>query len=65
MDETLELKAALATLLDHMADQGHGGLMQHANCQACLDTRRAYQLLGLDYEWVEVPTVAMLPVAAA
>ena len=59
MDEVLELKAALGTLLEHMADQGHGGLYQHSDCQACIDTRRAYALLGVEYEFVEqLPAVS-------
>lgn len=69
MDETLELKAALGSLVDHLAERGHGGFKQHPDCQACLDTHRAYKLLGVEYDVVEQTTVArvaaMLPMATA
>jgi hypothetical protein len=64
MDETLELKAALGSLLDHMIERGHGGLYQHPSCQACLDVKRAYSLLGVEYEHVEqLATVATFATA--
>lgn len=60
----LELKAALAALLDHLAEDGHGGLSRHANCQPCLDANRAYKLLGVECEYFE-PTAALIPIAVA
>jgi hypothetical protein len=60
MDEVFALKASLASLLDFMAENGHG-LGRHTNCQPCLDADRAYKLIGVECEYF-VPTVALIPI---
>jgi hypothetical protein len=49
----LEVKVCIGRLLEYMHDNGHGPkgnlhdtiLYKHQNCQACIDTAKAYDLL--------------------